>query len=315
MISPYHPQNDLSAVAALWQAALGDTWPLTETLIANVIANPVQQQGGAHFVAREGDQIVGFVATQINPNPDRPPGGCILALMVHPAYQRRGIGETLHDTAVEYLKGQGVSAIQAGGKYPRVWPGIPDNLPGALEFFKTLGWEFSKVDNDLGRDLIDYATPPELDARMAAEGVQLGAGTAADVDEVLAFNDREFPGWADTYHYVASLGDYADFLVARDLQKGVVGSLIMYGPTSNPKRVDALWKPQLGDNIGGVGEVGVAASERGRGIGLGIVAVGSEVLKARGVRHSNIGFTTLVDFYGKLGYKVWHRYNVAWRIF
>lgn len=315
MISPYQPERDLRPVFELWQQTLGSTWPLTEALLANVIANPVPGQDGVHFVAREGDQVVGFVATQINPNTNRAPGGCILTLIVHPAFQRRGIGRSLHETAVNYLKEQGAGRIQAGGKYPRIWPGIPDNLPDALAFFEALGWKFEDKDFDLCRSLSDYSTPPQLTVRLAAEGVHIGPGTPADVDEVLAFNDREFPGWATTYHYVASVGDYADFLIARDPQKGIIGSLIMVGPGSKPQRVDALWKPIVGENIGGLGEVGVAESERGRGIGLGIVAVGSEVLKARGVGHCNIGFTSLVNFYGKLGYKVWHSYHMAWRAF
>lgn len=313
IIDAYDSARDFQAVFLLWQAALGASWPLTPTLLENVIGNPVAGQGGVHFVAREADRIVGFVATQLNPNGSRPPGGCLLALLVHPDSQRCGIGKALHERALASLKEQGAVRVMCGGKYPRIWPGVPDNLPGALSFFKAQGWQFNHVDYDLGRQLAKYQTPADLTQRMIAENVQIEPGTPADAADVLAFNDREFSGWADTYHYVAGVGDTQDFLVARDPKKGVVGSLLMFGPSSHPKRVDALWKPLVGENIGGLGEVGVAEAERGRGIGVGLVARGSELLKERGVGHCNIGFTSLVDFYGKLGYKVWHAYQIAWR--
>ena len=74
-----------------------------------------------------------------------------------------------------------------------------------------------------------------------------------------------------------------------------------------------LWTRLLGDDCGGLGAVGVAAGVRGQGIGTALVARGSDVLRERGVGNSCIGWTWLVDFYGRLGYRPWRSYAMSWR--
>ncbi|MBV9470986.1 MAG: hypothetical protein JOZ57_17250, partial [Abitibacteriaceae bacterium] len=62
---------------------------------------------------------------------------------------------------------------------------------------------------------------------------------------------------------------------------------------------------------GGLGPVGMAAAHRKRGLGLAITAMAVWNLKQRGVRQMAIDWTSLVDFYGKLGFSVWKRYLQA----
>jgi beta-N-acetylhexosaminidase len=52
---------------------------------------------------------------------------------------------------------------------------------------------------------------------------------------------------------------------------------------------------------------------RGRGIGTGIVAYACEQLRERGVGHCHIGWTVLLSFYGRLGFRPWRRYETAGR--
>lgn len=307
---------DVPGLHRVWSAALGAAYPLHADRLGYVLANPLPGQSGRHVTAHAPDgQIIGFASAQINPpsQPGSAPSGWLLAIAVHPDRQRQGVGSALLRALIADLRAHGVGRLITGGRYPRIFPGAPTDLPAAQPFFEKSGFHFDQTDFDLFRRLEDYATPPAVTDRLRAEGVAIRPATAEEVPEVLALNDREFAGWADTYRYVASVGDYADLLIARDPARGIVGSLIMVGPGSHPARCDALWSAIVGPNIGGLGEVGVAASERGRGLGLALVAVGSEILKARGVGHCNIGYTTLVDFYGKLGYQVWRTYHIARR--
>lgn len=315
MIIVYDAANDLAGVARVWMAALWDKYPLSEFLLNNVLANPVQGQSGRHFVAREGDTIVGFIGTQVNPalKPSDPHLGYILGIVVHPDFQRRGIGAQLIAAAMQYFQEIGVRRVMAGGKYPRIFPGAPNDLPIAKAFLLKQGWQQTATDYDLGRHLGNFETPPSVIERILAEGVELYAGTQDDVAEILAFNDREFAGWASTYHYVASIGDVQDFLVARDPDRGVIGTLLMFSHQSRRVRCDALWRNVFGETLGGLGEVGIGKAERGRGMGLALVAIGSEILKTRGVGYCNIGFTSMVDFYGRLGYRVWREYSILWK--
>lgn len=59
MLQPYNESRDLKAAYDLWQVTLAETWPIEFSRFQQVLAGPEAQ----HFVAREGDQLIGFVAT------------------------------------------------------------------------------------------------------------------------------------------------------------------------------------------------------------------------------------------------------------
>ena len=283
-------------------------------MLRRAIATPLPTQRQEHLVAEGQSGIVGFAAAQINRSErDDTEFGNFAAILVAPKAQRQGIGHALHDEMLSRLKASGVTRMQIGGLYPRLWPGIPANLPGAKAFFTAMGWDLKDHVVDLARDLRDYEIPGDLRQRMASERLTLEPAVESDVEAVFELERKYFPGWLQTISYVASVGDFRDFLVARDPDKGIVGALVMTTPDSHPSRVDALWTTVLGDQLGAMNEVGVAESERGRGIGIALVAWGSETLKLRGVHKCTIGWTNLVDFYGKAGYRPWQEFDYGWR--
>lgn len=316
-IHPYQPAADERAVLDVWQAALGQTWPIRAGVFRRAVGSTQPGQRCRHLVAISGERVIGFIAVQINPHDNAPSSASISALIVDPSMQRRGIGTALLDATLTYVQGIGVRRVRIGGYTPRFWPGVPTNLPGAKAFFEARGWSFDHPVGhqvyDLVRDLADYTIPDSLRQRTASEHITLEPATTVDADAIIDLQAREGFGWINTYRHVVSIGDYQDCLVARDPQKGIVGTLLMYSPQSNPQRVDTVWTTLLGDNVGGLNEVGVARSERGRGIGLALTAWGSAIIKARGAGKCLIGWTGLVDFYGKLGYRPWQAYDTAIR--
>lgn len=305
---------DLDAVFALWQATLGGEWPLTQAHLGHLLTSVPPYQEGDHFVASEQGRIAGFVGTQAQRNPALPQRtGHIMVLFVAPEAQGHGIGRALLDHALEYLRRSGVHAAQIGGRVPRFWPGVPNNLPAALTFFQAQGWTFSDTTYDIAQDLRGYRTPPGVLERMETEGVRLVIAGEADMPELLAFHAREFPGWVEEYQIAAAHGDFQDFLLARDRDGSVIGSILTSSPQSHPARTDVAWKGLLGEDAGSINAVGVAAAQQGRGIGLAMMARGSEVLVERGTRMCHIGWTGLLDFYGKVGYTPWCAYATSWR--
>ena len=70
------------------------------------------------------------------------------------------------------------------------------------------------------------------------------------------------------------------------------------------------WFPAIGAHFGGIGPLGIAATARGRGLGIAMVAAAVTLLQARGVAHCTIDWTDLTDFYARLGFRTWRRY---WR--
>jgi predicted N-acetyltransferase YhbS len=186
-------------------------------------------------------------------------------------------------------------------------------MPAALAFFAAHGWEFSEISYDMTQHLGRYRTPPAIYPRLEAQHVTIASATEAQAPDVLAFVDREFPTWSRDYHTVMRLGDYADCLLACDQQGHILGSLIMYTPQSHEQRLDVPWQALFGNDLGGLGTVGVAEAARNRGIGSALVARGSELSRARGVGVCLIGWTWAVDFYSRLGYAVWQSYAMSWR--
>ena len=78
-------------------------------------------------------------------------------------------------------------------------------------------------------------------------------------------------------------------------------------------QADIRWLAVLGEQTGGIGPLGVVESMRRRGIGLALAARVTEVLRERGLEKSYIGWTWLVDWYGRLGYQIWQEYIMSWR--
>lgn len=305
-IQPYDPSKDANDVADLWQTALGQTWPLSSSRIQRVLSGPEAQ----HFVLREDGRLIGFVAT-FKGYQEQQPVGYLAALLVAPQWQGRGIGTMLHDVALEHLRAVGVDAIHLGRHSPRFWNGVPTNLPEARTFFQRRGWQWSETVYDLVQNLTTFIMPERVSRRMAEERVTFAVATRETVDDLLAFEAREFPHWLPGYELCARLGDYQDLFAARDAKGDVIGTLIMYSPQSHPARTDLIWQGLLGEDAGAIGSVGVAEAERGRGVGLALVAYGSALLRERRVGNCYIDWVVLTDFYAKLGYQIWREYAMS----
>jgi predicted N-acetyltransferase YhbS len=311
----YDAARDEAGALECWELALGRQWPINRTLLRIMTHAEGPCVAGDHLVAHEEGRVAGFALTHLHPVPaeSSPRSASLSALVVAPWAQRTGIAKALLEAVLDTLFASGVRRVQLGGGLPRLWPGVPNDLPAAVDFFRVQGWGYTHTTCDLTRSLTDYETPPDLWAHMDAQGISIRTATESDMPEVLAFERREFPGWYEEYAYPARVGDHRDVIVARDGNGVIVGALMLYTPHSHPSRGDALWRTLLGEELGGLNAVGVAEAERGRGIGLALVARGSEVLKARGMQQALIGWTTLTDFYGKLGYAPWRDYEMSAR--
>jgi beta-N-acetylhexosaminidase len=297
---PLDPRRDRPLLERLWEAALGPVWPLLPGVLdvvqdGLVAEDPGVVVGGGPPGAGPGG-AVGAVAVD--------PNGTIPLLLVHPAAQRRGVGAGLLEAALERLRGLGVAEVGlAGGPGDYIWPGVPDDLPGAVRFFEARGWRWDRSVVDLVADLRRYRAPAGVLDRAAAAGVTLEVATGPDRDRVLAFEAATFPSWLRWFERLDS-----SVLVAHDADRMIVGTLLFRGPPDA-----TIYTPLLGPEAGTIGCVGVTAAARGAGVGSAMVARASELLRDAGTGTGHIGWTERERFYSRVGYTTWRRYREARR--
>jgi beta-N-acetylhexosaminidase len=307
-IRPYEPERDAPAVFELWRATIGLQWPLTAQRFHSISLN---SYAVGHRVATDGNRVVGFAAA--HRAWETAATATLTLLLVAPDVRRRGIGTALHDATLAHLRAQGIRRVLLGAGDVHFWEGVPDNCPEALSFFQARGWTITGTVYDLIQDVREVRIPPDLAARVGG-AVRFTTPTARDeIHDLFAFVAREFPNWLAEYRAIAERDTIADYLIGRDRSRAIVASLIIFSPQSDQTRGDGTWSLLLGTAMGALGCVGVAEAERGRGIGLALVARGAEIVRERGGQICHIHWTAVPGFYECLGYRIWHSFAMSSR--
>lgn len=308
---PYSPLEHARQVLALWDEALGSHYPIAERIFWSHTIGHLGYEPGDGVVAVDGGHVVGFALAQVDRlSSGQPPRGGPAALMVAPSWRRRGIGRDLLTSVSNRALSAGVREVFVGGaSLWRFWPGIPTDLSGAQEFFAACGYTLHPPCADLVRDVSNFEMPARCAEALAREGVVVKAASEDSVARVLAFERQTFAGWEPAFRLSAVVD--ADHLLVAWHGDEIVGTQQVFSPQARFRGANVVWERLLGSDVGGIGAVGIAPSWRGHGLGLALVAAGCEILRQRGVRQCVIDWTNLVDFYGKLGFRVWRTYRMA----
>lgn len=311
----YRPDQHEEAVYRLWQDSLGVQWPVPREVFRRITLSSGVYQPGDHTVAVVADSVVGFVATQTRHIPGVPaPTGALLLVLVAASYRRQSVGRRLVAQALTGLKERGVQEVQlGGGGRSYFWCGVPTTLPEAWAFFSACGWEERERSVDLIQPLGRYVTPAWVTERLRPGHITVGTARPAEAQTVLAFEEEHFPHWLYAFVQVAAEAAWDDLVVARAPDGAIVGTSLVLAPGSSwwP---GAVWDAPLGGSTGAVGPLGVREDQRKQGIGLALAAFVTEALQQRGARTSYVGWTWLTDWYGRLGYRVWTEYVMAWHL-
>ena len=316
-------------VVAVWNAAMGETFPLRESLfVQNTVRDPHFDPGGC-WVARSSTRgpAIGMCLAKIAREPIGADGvladrGWVSALVVHPAVQRRGLGTRLLAQAETYLAGLGRRRVVLGGDPGHFFPGIPLR-DEALAFFVNAGYQVRGDAYDLHRSITGYTTPAMVAAARAEHpDVEIRPLRPGEEGPLLTFMDETFPGrWRYTMgRFLAARGPVGDVMGV--VRGGAVrGFAHVFHPGSPWIGPSIAWPP-AGDlaraagaaACGGLGPMGLAPAFRGRGLGLALLDAAVRHLQVLGVEVMIIDWTNLLEFYGRLGFTPLRRYRHGERI-
>jgi len=303
-VRPYDPVRDEAAALDLWRECMGDRWPITPECFRLIVAGE-----GFAVVAAAAGHVLGLASGQVDGT-----RGSVTAVLVTPGHRRRGLGRALLAGVLGEVARRGaVEARLGGGGASFFWCGVPDDTPGAWPFFAACGWERQETAYDLVGDLGACSTPAWVWERAAAAGAEVRRAAPADLEPSLRFLQSRFPQWAAHYTAMAAAGEGNDIVVAASANGEVLGVSSILSPRSAQWRRRFPWPGRLRSRTGGVGALGVAEEQRGRGIGLALAAFVTQELRAEGLDRSYAGWTWLIDWYGHLGYRFWQAYAMSRR--
>lgn len=298
-------------ILELWNASFGPEFQLGEALWQqNTRHDPSFQPADLILARDDAGKLAGFAQAKIFRDTVNYPGedlekiverGHIAAIAVLPAYRRQGLGQALLIEAEAYLHENGATHFYAGENFRHYFPGVPRNSPEALGFFQSSGYTPGNTDVDLDGPLRPDVFEPAI---TSARDVTFRQGQPGDETALLDFLKRVFPGrWHyDTRLYLEQGGLIEDVSLVFDSTGTVQGFLLSYRPGGKIIGPGRFWLNDKSD-WGGIGPLGLSQEMRGLGAGLGIVGAGMRHLHEHGLKFARIDWTSLIAFYGRLGFK------------
>jgi ribosomal protein S18 acetylase RimI-like enzyme len=260
IIEPFRSEDRAAVLDVIEQAMPAD--PISEARFTRQVLLDPNFVAGGMPVARIGPAVVGFclsLARQV-PLENAPPDGdrgYITLIAVRPAAQRQAIGSRLLTAAEGYLKSQGRQVVLVSSYAPGYFiPGVDVNAyAGALGFFAKHGYAEVYRPLAMQTSLWETTTPAwvqKKQSELLAEGLQVKPFDASMTLAAVDFAKREFAGdWVRVVREVivriVVAGESANRLILA-IDKGEVVGFSHY---ENER----------------FGPIGVAVSQRGRGVG------------------------------------------------
>jgi GNAT superfamily N-acetyltransferase len=306
-IASYQGEDFEPVVSLLQSALIADT--ISPPLFTRkVLLDPNFSPDGA-LVAKIGDEVVGFLLAIARRNiledgPDDRDRGWIPLFAVSDTHRRRGIGRELLGAGTAYLRSMGCKTVLVSPYAPNYWtPGVDvAAYAGAVAFLELSG--FASVYRPISMQASlegDWCIPEwarDREARLISEGFRLEGFTPNQIPALSAFLRSEFPG--DWQRYVREtmtvivLGrrEASDLTIAYDGEH-VVGFAQHEGERFGP--------------------FGVAASQRGRGMGAVLMFRTLETMRQKGLKNAWFLWTddaTAQRVYHAAGFQETRRYAV-----
>ena len=300
LISAHH-------LVEVWNSCLPSRFAIDEGLFVRLGRDDPNYLQGSSLVLLDGDEVLAFVEMKSSPSLLYSVADPNLVHIHSLGFRNISDGVELLQTALEGLEG---SSIAFGTDNGHFWPGVPVEWREGFRVleavgFKPYGGEAVDVEADLGSLALNLEVLNVLDG----DGVEFRRGGLADFNAANRFLEREFPG---RWHFdvMCKMGSEPRDVLLLWMGEEVEGFAFTQSWKSTPSPIaGCVWCHDLGDCWGGLGPIGVSKSVRGQGFGGAVLVGALRALQESGVRRCAIDWTTLVDFYGKYGFKVSRRYQ------
>jgi len=304
MITQFTPAH-IGEVIRIWNAASHSDYMINERFLAyNLIPTTGEVIEGQ--VAILSGEAVGFaLACAVTNHPPRTLGWVSL-IAVHPSAQRQGIGSALLAWAEDWLKVHDCKRIRVGGNLRPFLPGLPYVMRANAEFFRKHGYVYSfdqPYEYDIARSLKDYQSIYSKPVHANLVPMHL-----AEEHLLLDFLHREYPGrWEfEAQEFVKNGGRASDFLLLR--VGGEVHGFCRLTLPDSERPVERFYPQRLPQPWGQFGPLGLSKAVRGQGLGGYLIDAAAVHMQSRGVDGCVVDWTSLVDLYGKFGFKVYNQY-------
>lgn len=297
---------DFTSLVRLWNSFYPARYATNEHILRlNTVLSPVFDWGASAIEVAESGVVRGFVivkrsAVTLYKGPDRDQAH-LSAL----AYSDPLVAIDLLGDAKSLLRNRGISRVTFGQDSRHFFPGCPTDFRALLDFLTIEGFAEGGESHDVERDLGDYVNPYSFPT--GVEYRMLGEADFASLDHFLR---REFPG---RWHY-----DVTSKVRIEGIDRCVFGMLIdgevegfalIQDWTHKVPIGGAVWSPDLGENWGALGPIGLTAALRGGGRGGALLGGALSELHSRGVRQTIIDWTSLLAYYGKHGFEPTRTYK------
>ncbi|MCX7026605.1 MAG: GNAT family N-acetyltransferase [Spirochaetes bacterium] len=296
----------------LWNKCLGPSFPLDARLLRQRIAVPGVEPALFAIQGLRGSLSGAAVVKRPASDAPNPSTSYISFLLVAPECRGKGMGSRLLEESESWCRLKNAQRLRLGSDPGHIFPGFPvedsRESSAARIFFKTRGFIDEGIEEDLIADLgtmdlsLAASLPPGLECSPCKPRLR------GPLDVFLA---SSFPGrWrADIAQGFASGTRDEDIVLLVETASETVQGFARIGDSSSPDLIPGLfWRPLLGPLPGALGPIGIAASLRGRGLGLELLRRSLAELKSRGARNTVIDWTDLGPFYARLGFVSWKRY-------
>lgn len=251
---------DFKPILDLWNQCLPEKFQLD---LFNLRGLLDRDGFGKHYLVRvpETGELVGFCATYTTWPQSDPEYlvGSLAVLLVKPEYRRRGVGQSLHDHAIDSLRRtRGVKRLQLGSTFPRLLCGVPLESD-SHEWFARHGWEMDFQSAGRGRVISDWLLRiqdwPSLGNMSVPEGFAIRQCNYDEFPALLQFvRDQAFHnetmGMFEEYKWTR---DNAQDIVMCLYQSSIVAAALIYTAQSGTTAENDLpWARKIGFDVGGI---------------------------------------------------------------